>query len=110
MFVARRNANGEGSRPRKRPDGRWEGRYWIETPYGRKRRSAYGTTRKECAHKLADAIAAKHDAPVFVPTNINVAEVFRQYEDAVKDTMKKRSFETCQDITRLHLLLRFGGI
>ena len=108
--MARRNANGEGSRLRKRPDGRWEGRYWIETPDGRKRRSAYGATRKECAETLVDAVAAKHDAPVFVATNIKVAEFFRQYEDAVKDTMKKRSFETCQDITRLHLLPRLGGI
>lgn len=108
--MARRNANGEGSRPRKRPDGRWEGRYWIETSDGHKRHSVYGATRKECAEKLADAMTAKHDAPVFVPTNIKVAEFFRQYEDAVKDTMKKRSFETCQDITRLHLLPRLGGI
>ena len=108
--MARRNANGEGSRPRKRPDGRWEGRYWIETPDGRKRRSAYGATRKECAETLVDAVAAKHDAPVFVATNVKVAEFFRQYEYAVKDTMKRRSFETCQDITRLHLLPRLGGI
>lgn len=57
-----------------------------------------------------DAVAAKHDAPVFVATNVKVAEFFRQYEDAVKDTMKRRSFETCQDITRLHLLPRLGGI
>ena len=80
MFVARRNANGEGSRPRRRPDGRWEGRYWIETSDGHKRHSVYGATRKECAEKLADAMAAKHDAPVFVATNIKVAEFFRQYE------------------------------
>ena len=104
--MARRNANGEGSRPRKRPDGRWEGRYWIEIPDGRKRRSAHGATRKECAEKLVDAVVAKHDAPVFVATNVKVAEFFRQYED----TMKRRSFETCQDITRLHLLPRLGGI
>src|SRR5918999_4045652 len=85
-FVAKKNANGEGSRPRRRPDGRWEGRYWIETSDGHKRHSVYGATRKECAEKLADAMAAKHDAPVFVATNIKVAEFFRQYEDAVKDT------------------------
>ena len=42
--MARRNANGEGSRPRRRPDGRWEGRYCIETPDGHNRRSVYGAT------------------------------------------------------------------
>src|SRR4030095_9554158 len=50
-FVAKKNANGEGSRPRKRPDGRWEGRYWSEG----KRRSIYGNSRKEVADKLAGA-------------------------------------------------------
>lgn len=108
--MAKRNANGDGSRPRKRPDGRWEARYWIETTEGRKRRSVYGATRKECANKLAVAKKTKDDAPVFVPTNITVKEFFEQYEDAVKDTMKRRSFETCQDITRLHLLPALGGL
>ena len=108
--MARRNANGDGSRPRKRADGRWEARYWIETSEGRKRHSLYGATRKECADKLADAMAAKDDEPIFVPTNITVAEFFRQYEDAVRDPMKRRSFETCQDITRLHLLPVLGNL
>jgi integrase len=70
----------------------------------------YGATRKECTEKLADAVAAKDDAPVFVATNIKVAEFCRQYEDAVKDTMKRRSFETCQDIMRLHLLGALGAL
>ena len=33
-FVARKNANGEDSRPRKRADGRWEARYWSEPVVG----------------------------------------------------------------------------
>lgn len=99
-FVAKKNANGEGSRPRKRPDGRWEVRYWSE---GR-RRSVYGETRKEVAEKLAKAMAAEEDTPAFVPTNITVGEFLVQYEDAVRDTMKRRSFETYLDIARLHLL------
>jgi integrase len=70
----------------------------------------YGSTSKECAKKLRDAIAAQGDEPVFVASNINLAEFFRQYEDDVKDTMKRRSFETCHDITRLHLLPSFGSL
>lgn len=108
--MARRNANGDGSRPRKRADGRWEARYWIETSEGRKRHSVYGATRKECADKLASALAVKDEAAVFVPTHITVAEFFRQYEEAVRDTMKRRSFETCQDIARLHLLPGLGNL
>jgi integrase len=45
-----------------------------------------------------------------VPTKITVAEFFAQYEVAVKDTMRRRSFETCHDIARLHLLPEFGTL
>src|SRR5215211_6877545 len=105
-FVARKNANGDGSRPRKRPDGRWEARYWSEG----KRRSIYGRTRKEVADKLADALSDKGESPVFVPANVTVAEFFAQYEDAVRNTMKRRSFETYQSIAKVHLLPTFGMI
>ena len=98
--MVRKNANGEGSRPRKRPDGRREARYWSEGG----RRSVYEETRKEVAEKLAKAMAAKEDPPTFVPPNIMVGEFLMQYEDAARDTMKRRSFETYLDISPLHLL------
>jgi hypothetical protein len=47
--VAKKNANGDGMRSRKRRDGRWEARYWSE---GR-RRSVYGRSRKEVVENLA---------------------------------------------------------
>ena len=86
--MAKKNANGAGSRPRKRADGRWEGRYWSEG----KRRSIYGKSRKEVADKLADALSGDGVA-VFASSNITVAEFLAQYEDAVRHTMKRRSFE-----------------
>lgn len=82
--MAKRNANGDGSHPRKRPDGRWEARHWIETTEGSKRRSVYGATRKECADKLAEAKQTKDDTPVFMPANLTVREFFGQYEDAIR--------------------------
>ena len=99
-IVVQKNANGEGSRPRKRPDGRWEARYWSE---GR-RRSIYGETRKEVAEKLAKAMATLEDSPPFLPTRMTVGEFFEYYEGVARDTMKRRSFETYVDIVRLHLL------
>ena len=104
--MARKNANGEGSRPRERADGRWEARYWIE---GR-RKSVYGSTRKEASEKLARAMADKEEAPAFVPTSMPIREFLAQYEDVVRHTMKRRSFETYLDIARLHLLSAFGDI
>jgi hypothetical protein len=64
--VAKKNANGEGSRPRERADGRWEARYWV----GGQRRSVYGSTRKEAADKLAKVLVTVDEPPTPpVPTN-----------------------------------------
>ena len=43
-----------------------------------------------------------------MPTSITVGEFFEQYENAVRDAIKRRSFETNHDIVRLHLLPAFG--
>ncbi|MDP9382989.1 MAG: site-specific integrase, partial [Chloroflexota bacterium] len=99
-----KRANGEGGKPRKRPDGRWEARYWKDG----KRKSVYGSSRKEVVEKLNKALATKDEPPKFIPTAITVAEFFEQYTDTVKHTMKRRSFETYHDIARLHLLPAFG--
>jgi integrase len=107
--VARKRGNGEGGISR-RKDGRWEARYYADTPDGRRRKTLYGKTRKEVEEKLAKAVAAQEEPQAFVPTNIMVDEFFMQYEDAVKDTMKRRSLETYQDIARLHLLPAFGHV
>src|ERR687893_500074 len=92
--------------PPAREGGRWEARYWI----GGKRRSVYGSTRKEAADKSARAVANSEEPyPTFAATNITVWEFFAQYDDAVRDTMKRRSLETYRDIARLHLLPAFGS-
>lgn len=68
----------------------------------------YAKTKREVAEKLAQVIAAKEEAPTFVPTSITVDEFLAQYEDVVKHSMKRRSFETYRDIARVHLLPAFG--
>jgi len=103
--VARKRGNGEGDISR-RKDGRWEGRYYVEG----KRRCVYGKARKEVAEKLAKAITVQNLGAAFEPSNITVGEFFAQYEDAVRHTMKRRSFETYLDIARLHLLPAFGPL
>ena len=104
--MAGKRGNGEGGISR-RKDGRWEGRY---TTTDGKRRSVYGKARREVAQKLARAISEKEHAPAFLRTNLTVAEFFTQYEDAVKDAMKRRSFETCCEVARVHLLPALGGL
>lgn len=100
-----KRANGEGGKPRKRLDGRWEARYWKDG----KRKSVYGATRKEAADKLTKALATIDEPPAFKSASITVREFFEQYDDVARDTMKRRSYETYHDIARLHILPEFGS-
>ena len=106
-MAERKRGNGEGSKPRQRPDGRWEARY---TDALSRRRSVYASTRKEVARKAVEAMAHKDDAPVFEPTTITVWEFFGQYDEVARDTMKRRSLETCRGIARKHLLPALGSV
>ncbi len=108
--MARKNGNGEGSRPRKRPDGRWEVRYWAETPTGRKRRSVYGSSRKEVADKLVEAMTTKEDAPVVMPMNTTLGEFLNRHLEVSKDTLKKRTWENHDDTVRVHLIPMLGHL
>ena len=106
-----KNGNGEGN-IRQRPDGRWEARYCVETPEGLKRRSVYGKMRKEAAEKLASKIANKDTEPVqkVEQTTTTARDFFAEYLAAMKDTIKRRSYETSNDIIRLHLNPEFGSM
>lgn len=108
--MARKNGNGGGTRPRKGPDGRWEARYWAETPTGRKRRSAYESYRKEVADKLAAAMTTKVDAPVAMPINITVSEFLNRHLEVSKETLKRRTWESRDDTVRVHLIPTLGHL
>lgn len=71
-----KRANGEGGKPRKRPDGRWEARYWKDG----NRRSVYGASRKEASDKLTKALATLDEPPAFRPANRRTARFERSYE------------------------------
>ena len=106
-MAERKRGNGEGSKPRQRPDGRWEARY---TDALGQRRSVYASTRKEVARKAVEAMARQDDAPVFEPTTITVREFFGQYDEVARDTMKRRSLETYRGIARKHVLPALGSV
>jgi integrase len=105
--VAKKNANGDGLRPRKRKDGRWEARYW----YGGRRRSVYGRSRKEVVGKLAEVVEegqGEEAEAAFAPTEMTVAEFLGRYGDVARGSMKRRSFETYESIVKVHLLPELG--
>jgi len=106
-----KNGNGEGN-IRQRPDGRWEAWYCVEIPEGPKHRSVCGKTRKEVAEKPAVKLANKDTEPVqkVEQTTITAQDFFGEYLAARKDTIKRRGYETSEDIIRLHLNSEFGGM
>ena len=104
-MAERKRGNGEGGKPRKRPDGRWEARYWKQG----KRCSVYGSTRKEVAGKLVEALTTKDEPPAFKSTNLTIEQYFKHYDGVAPDTMKRLGYETYRDIARLHLLPTFGS-
>lgn len=103
-----KNGNGEGN-IRQRPDGRWEGRYHDASG---KRRSVYGKTRQDVANRLAVKIANKDSERVqdAQEATITVEDFFAEYLAAIKDSIKRRSYETSKDIIRLHLNPEFAGL
>ena len=99
-----KKGNGEGN-IRQRRDGRYGARYCVPTPEGLKRQSVYGKTMKEVAEKLANK---GDDSTQPVRTNTTVREFFAEYEEAIRDGIKRRSYQTTHDSVRLHILPGFG--
>ncbi len=69
--MARRRGNGEGTITR-RKDGRWEGRYYVPTENGPRRKVIYGKTRAEVSDKLTKALSDRADGIVYNDENMSV--------------------------------------
>ena len=77
--MAKKRANGEGS-IRKKPNGRWEGRYTqgIDPNTGRAiQKSVSARTQAECKEKLAKAIRDNRGVPVNHNEDYTVAQGLR---------------------------------
>ena len=88
------DGNGEGSRPRESADGLWEARYWA----GGKGSNVDASAHKEADKVVRDIAHSEEPRIAFATTNITVQEFFVQYDDAIRDTMTRRSLETYRDI------------
>jgi integrase len=97
-----RSSNGEGSIA-KRKDGRWSASYIV----GGKRKYVYGKTRKEAAQKLRDALA-EQDTGTYYP-DIKLKDYLGQWlEDSVKDSVRERTYERYEQISRNHIVPELG--
>jgi integrase len=105
-----RRGNGEGS-IRRRNDGRWEGRYSVQTPDGPKQKTVYGKTRKEVAEKLTEVMAGRDKGLVFDAGKLTVAEHLEQWlEDVVKPSASHRTYSTNAQQVRTHVAPTLGRI
>ena len=71
--MTKKRGNNEGSITH-RSDGRWMGRYTVQTAQGPKRKILYGKTRAEVAAKLTKAMANRDVGLVFDDKNLTVGQ------------------------------------
>jgi integrase len=107
--MSKRRGRGEGSIYR-RKDGLWVGQYTIQTIEGNKTRYIYSKTRKDAATKLAKAIADRDAGFVFDAGSLNLGQYLDKWLDAVKDTVKQRTWQRHEEISRIHLKPALGDV
>jgi integrase len=108
--MTRKRGNGEGSRPRKRPDGRWEARYTLYTSEGPKRKTLYGKTRQEVADKLACVLSDRAQGLSFEAGSLKLSEYLDRWTLNIRDTVRQRTWERYEQIVRVHIKPMLGRI
>jgi integrase len=104
--MAKKNGNGEGSRPRKRP----EARYTIHTSKGPKRKTVYGRTRQEVAEKLARALSDRAQGLTFEAGSLKLGEYLDRWLPDIHHTVRQRTWERYEQIVRVHIKPALGRV
>jgi integrase len=82
----------------KRKDGRYEGRYTVDTPDGPVRKHVYGRKYKEVQKKLAEAMGDAARGIVFNDENMIVSEYMTRWlEDSAKGDLAPRTYHNSSD-------------
>jgi len=98
-----KRANGEGGITY-REDGRYMGRYTVQTATGPKRRVVYGKSRKEAHEKLVKALANRDQGLIFEGENQTLsAYLDRWLNGSVAGYVKPSTFESYERIIRNHI-------
>jgi integrase len=101
--VTKRRGNGEGSVYR-RKDGLWVGQYRVQTPSSAKTKYIYSKNRKDAAAKLVKAIADRDSGFVFDSESLTVEQYLNRWLDAIRGTIRERTWKRSEEIVRLHLV------
>jgi len=103
-----KRANGEGGITY-REDGRYMGRYTVQTATGPKRRVVYGRTRKEAHEKLVKALADRDQGLIFEGENQTLAAYLERWlNGSVAGCVKPSTFESYERIIRNHIRPSLG--
>jgi len=95
----------------KRKDGRYEGRYTIQTPSGPKRKTVYGRKYKEVQRKLAEAMGDAARGLVFDAEKQTVSDYLNRWlSDSVRDTVRRSTFVRYESIVRHHINPTLGRL
>lgn len=106
--MARKRGNGEGSIS-KYADGRWCGRYTIDTANGKRRKAVYGRTRQEAAEKLAKALVDRSGGLVFDTSNLTLKDYLERWlSDSVRDSVKPNTYKSYSQLTHRHIIPALG--
>ena len=108
--MARRRSNGEGTITR-RKDGRWEGRYYVPTENGTKRKMLYGKTQAEVRDKLTKALANRIDGIVYDDENMAVGEYLDTWlKGSVYGTVRRSTYDRDSYLVNNHIKPVLGGM
>lgn len=107
-----KNANGEGSKARRRKDGRYETRAVLDTATGRRRVSFYGATAKEANERKIEALANQNKGIVFSdPKGLKVAQYLASWlSDTARYQVSEGTYERYERTCRNHLVPFFGRL
>jgi integrase len=102
-----RRGRGEGTRPTKRPDGRWQAR--IRLPSGG-RKSIYGATSDECARKLRNVIREIEDEGRPNDDRLTFGTYATKWIERSRPKLRERTHKRYGELLRLHAIPTLGRI
>jgi integrase len=95
----------------KRKDGRYEGRYTVQTPEGPKRKRVYGRKYRDVQRKLAEAMGDAARGLIFDSEKQTVSEYLNRWlSDSVRDTVRRSTFVRYESIVRHHIEPALGRL
>ena len=105
-----RRGNGEGTIGR-RKDGRWEGRYYVPTEDGPKRKVIYGKTRAEVSEKLTKALSDRANGIVYDNENITVGEYLDVWlKRSVYGSLRQSTYDRDTNLVNNHIKPVLGSL